>query len=70
MHIIKVQRKLDRGVGYKYAHDYPNHFVPQQYLPDKIKNVSLFEMSDVAYEGKLKKYYDMIGKKYHAEKKK
>ena len=28
------------------------------------------EMSDVAYEGKLKKYYDMIGKKYHAEKKK
>lgn len=66
----KSAAKLDRGVGYKYAHDYPNHFVPQQYLPDKIKNVSLFEMSDVAYEGKLKKYYDMIGKKYHAEKKK
>lgn len=66
----KSAAKLDHGVGYKYAHDYPNHFVPQQYLPDKIKNVSLFEMSDVAYEGKLKKYYDMIGKKYHVEKKK
>lgn len=66
----KSAAKLDHGVGYKYAHDYPNHFVPQQYLPDKIKNVSLFEMSDVAYEGKLKKYYDMISKKYHAEKKK
>ena len=46
--------------GYKYPHDYPGHVVEQQYLPDKIKNVSLFEMSDVAYEGKLKKYEGVI----------
>ena len=28
---------------YKYPHDYPNHFVKQQYLPDKIKNIKFFE---------------------------
>lgn len=62
--------KLGHGIGYKYAHDYPNHYVDQQYLPDKIKNMRFFEMSDIAYEGKLKKYYDMIGKTYGEEKKK
>lgn len=62
--------KLGHGVGYKYAHDYPNHYVEQQYLPDKIKGQHFFDMSDVAYEGKLKRYYDMIGKKYSSEKKK
>ena len=29
--------KLGRGIGYKYAHDYPEHFVEQQYLPDEIR---------------------------------
>lgn len=62
--------KLGHGVGYKYAHDYPNHYVDQQYLPDEIKDMRFFEMSDIAYEGKLKKYYDMIGKTYGEEKKK
>ena len=62
--------KLGHGTGYKYAHDYPNHYVNQQYLPDKIKDHRFFDMSDVAYEGKLKRYYDMIGKTYSSEKKK
>lgn len=62
--------KLGHGVGYKYAHDYPNHYVQQQYLPDEIKDHRYFDMSDVAYEGKLKRYYDMIGKTYSSEKKK
>lgn len=61
--------KLGHGIGYKYAHDYPNHYVDQQYLPDAIKDMRFFEMSDIAYEGKLKKYYDIIGKTYGSEKK-
>lgn len=65
----KASEKLGNGIGYKYAHDYPNHYVQQQYLPDQIKNHRYFDMSDVAYEGKLKKYYDMIGKTYSNEKK-
>lgn len=59
--------KLDRGVGYKYAHDYPHHYVEQQYLPDALKNKAFYQMSDSAYEGKLKKFFKMIGKKFHSE---
>ena len=59
--------KLDRGVGYKYAHDYPHHYVEQQYLPDALKNRAFYQMSDSAYEGKLKKFFKMIGKKFHSE---
>ena len=33
----KGAQKLGHGIGYKYAHDYPNHYVDQQYLPDEIK---------------------------------
>lgn len=66
----KSASKLERGIGYKYAHDYDNHYVPQQYLPDALKDESFYEMSDVAYEARLKKYFDLIGKPYHSEKKK
>lgn len=31
--------KLGHGMGYKYAHDYPNHYVKQQYLPDEIQEI-------------------------------
>lgn len=41
----KNSEKLDRGIGYKYPHNYPNHYVEQQYLPDKIKN-EMFYMED------------------------
>ena len=34
----KGSKNLGHGIGYKYAHDYPNHYVEQQYLPDEIKN--------------------------------
>ena len=46
MHIIKVLAKLGHGIGYKYAHDYPNHYVKQQYLPDEIKDAVFYEASD------------------------
>ncbi len=35
--------QLGRGVGYKYPHDYPGHFVEQQYLPDEIKDYRFYE---------------------------
>ncbi|MCR5794345.1 MAG: replication-associated recombination protein A [Solobacterium sp.] len=62
-------KNLDRGTGYKYAHDYPNHYVDQQYLPNEIKDMRFFEISDIAYEGRLQKYFDFIGKTYGKEKK-
>jgi hypothetical protein len=62
--------KFGNGVGYQYAHDYPNHYVKQQYLPDAIKNERLYHFSDVAYEAKLQQYFNSIGKNdYQKEKK-
>ena len=46
MHIrnapVKGMEKEGYHVGYKYPHDYPNHLVDQQYLPDKIKDVKYY----------------------------
>ena len=41
-------------VGYLYPHDYPGHFVKQQYLPDEIKDEKFYEPSDEGYEAKVK----------------
>ena len=54
--------KLGRGVGYKYAHDFPNHYVEQQYLPDEIKNEKMYEPNDIGYEVKIKEHFKKIGK--------
>ena len=46
MHIrnapVSGMSEFGYGVGYKYPHDYPNHRVEQQYLPDKMKNTKYF----------------------------
>ena len=38
--------KLGRGDGYKYAHDYPKHYVEQQYLPYEMQGISFYEPSE------------------------
>lgn len=38
----KGAKDLNRGIGYKYPHDYPNHYVKQQYLPDEIKEYKFY----------------------------
>ena len=38
-------KKLGNAIGYKYAHDYPEHYVKQQYLPDDIKDMTFYEPS-------------------------
>ena len=44
----KSASKLGHGIGYKYAHDYPNHYVKQQYLPDGLEDVKFYEPTDMA----------------------
>ena len=51
-----LMKKLDYGKGYKYAHDYPGHFVLQQYLPDELKNLRLYIPQENAQESKLSSY--------------
>ena len=58
----KGAAKLGRGVGYKYAHNYPNHWVEQQYLPDAIKDMRFYEPNDIGHEQVFKEYFRKIGK--------
>ena len=52
--------KLNRGADYKYAHDYPNHYVKQQYLPSEIIGSRFYEPSENGYEREIRKYLDYI----------
>ena len=51
---------LGHGVGYKYAHDFPNHWVDQQYLPDEIKDKKFYEPGDLGVEKELKDRLEKI----------
>lgn len=56
----KGSAKLGHGIGYQYAHDFPNHYVKQQYLPDEIRDAVFYEPSDMGYEKKIKEHMNMI----------
>ena len=58
----KGSAKLGHGLGYKYAHDFKNHYVKQQYLPDELKDRTFYKLSDMGYEKKLKEYLEKIRK--------
>lgn len=50
----KGAEKLGRGAGYKYAHDYPHHYVKQQYLPDGLIDEQFYDPSEEGYEAKIR----------------
>ncbi len=52
--------RLGHGIGYKYAHDWPNHYVRQQYLPDAFVGESFYELSDQGYEKQMKDWMERI----------
>lgn len=52
--------QLGHGIGYRYAHDYPNHYVKQQYLPDEIVGSSFYEPGDLGYEKTIKDWFRHI----------
>ena len=56
----KGAAKLGHGIGYKYAHDYPDHYVKQQYLPDEIKDARFYEPGELGYEKQMKEYLKKI----------
>ncbi len=54
--------KMGRGLEYKYPHNYPNHYVKQQYLPDNIKNKVYYEYGNNKFEKATKDYWDRVKK--------
>ena len=56
----KGAQKLGHGTGYKYAHDYPGHYVKQQYLPDEIKDARFYEPGVLGHEKEIGEYLKKI----------
>lgn len=52
----KSAQKLGHGIGYRYAHDYPGHYVKQQYLPDGMTNMQFYKPTENGYEQQIIKY--------------
>ena len=51
---------MGHGTGYKYAHDYPNHYVEQQYLPYELTGKKYYEPSWNGYEAKIREHMKRI----------
>ena len=53
-------RDLGHGIGYRYAHDYPEHYVKQQYLPDAIRDERFYIPTENGYEKKIKMHLEHL----------
>ncbi|MBR4993919.1 MAG: replication-associated recombination protein A, partial [Lachnospiraceae bacterium] len=58
----KASENLGRGTGYKYAHDYPNNYVKQQYLPYELNGKEFYSPSGNGYEVKIREHFKKIKK--------
>ncbi len=56
----KGAAKLGHGLGYKYAHDYPNHYVEQQYLPYELNGKEFYHPSGNGYEVRIREHMRRI----------
>ena len=64
MHLRNAPAKgmLDMGysVGYKYAHDFPEHYVDMQFLPDEMVGTKYYEPGNLGYEVQIRKWMDHL----------
>jgi putative ATPase len=58
----KMMKDLGYGLDYKYPHDYPGHYVPQQYMPDALQGTRLWEPQPNPMELNIKEKWDKIRK--------
>lgn len=56
----KLMKELDYGKSYKYSHDYPNNFVEQEFLPDKLSKKQLWKPQNNPQEAKLKERMEYL----------
>ena len=56
----KSAGKLGHGIGYQYAHDFKNHYVAQQYLPDALAGTRFYEPTDMGYEKQIREHLERI----------
>ena len=53
-------KSFGHGEGYLYAHDYENHYVKQQYLPDELIGRKYYQPTDLGYEKRIKEHMEKI----------
>ena len=56
----KGSKKMGHGVGYLYAHDYPNHYVEQQYMPSELLGKKFYHPTENGYEKNIQEYFRKI----------
>jgi putative ATPase len=58
-----ASKSLGHGENYKYPHDFEGHYVPEDYLPDKLVGTKIYEPSDSGFEAELAKRREEIERK-------
>jgi putative ATPase len=56
----KGAAKLGHGIGYKYSHDFKNHYCRQQYLPDELVGTQFYVPGELGYEAQIREYMEKI----------
>lgn len=59
----KGAKEWGHGAGYKYPHDYPGAYVPQQYLPDELRDASYYRPAGLGFEAEINKRLDRKAEK-------
>jgi len=65
----QLMKDIGYGKNYKYSHDYDEHFIEQDFLPEEIKNSIYYEPTEIGREAALKKYLDRKWKKRQKDEK-
>jgi putative ATPase len=55
-----LRNNYSSGPKYKYPHDYSRYYVKQQYLPDGLTDVNLYEPKESGYEARIKKFMEYL----------
>lgn len=58
-----LMKEQGNGLGYHYPHDYPEAFYPERYLPEKLKNLIVYEPKDQGIEPKIRERLDRLRSK-------
>lgn len=63
----QLMKDIGYGKHYKYSHDYDEHFIEQDFLPEEINNSIFYKPTEIGREAALKKYLDRKWKKRQSE---
>lgn len=64
----RLMKDLDYGKGYKYAHDFDQHFVAEEFMPDKLKNTAIYKPQENQRETEMaRKLTDQWKNKYYPQ---